>query len=270
MNVLGKVTREFSGYNLLESVRRLADDRPLQCSLYVTDRCNLDCAYCTEYDNTVPHPPLDDVKAWIRKVRELGTMRIALVGGEPLLRPDIAEIVRYCRELGFATSLTTNGFLLSKELVSDLETAGLQVLQVSVDRMTPAPGIPKSFKTVLPKLDLFRDSPISLHITGVLCAETLPESWEVLQTGLRRGIPTEVRLVHADPGGRFRVERGTRDSLEDFLDRMIAKKRAGAKVHTNEAVLAYQKSLLRGEPVDWTCKAGYKLFFVSAQGKFWV
>lgn len=270
MNVVSRIAREFSGYNLLESARRLVDDRPLQCSLYVTDRCNLDCAYCTEYDNSVPHPPIADVKAWLAKVRELGTMRVALVGGEPLLRPDIAELVAYCRELGFATSLTTNGFLLSRELVRDLEQAGLQVLQVSVDRMTPAPGIPKSFKTVLPKLDLLRDSKISLHITGVLCGETLPESWEVLQTGLRRGIPTEVRLVHADPGGRYRVERGTGEALAEFLERMIAKKRAGAKVHTNEAVLAYQQSLLKGEAVDWTCKAGYKLFFVSAQGKFWV
>ena len=44
-------------------------------------------------------------------------MRIALVGGEPLMHPDVVEIVRYCRELGFATSLTTNGFLLTRELL---------------------------------------------------------------------------------------------------------------------------------------------------------
>jgi hypothetical protein len=50
---------------------------------------------------------------------------------------------------------------------------------------------------------------------------------------------------------------------------MIERKRRGEKIHTNEAILQYQKSLLRNEPVDWTCTAGYKLFFVSAQGKFW-
>ena len=113
MKLLGKVRREFSGYSILESGKRLLDRKPLQCSLYVTDRCNLDCAYCTEYNNSRPHPSLEDLKKWIRKIRGLSTMRIALVGGEPLMHPNIVELVRYCRELGFATSLTTNGFLLA-------------------------------------------------------------------------------------------------------------------------------------------------------------
>jgi MoaA/NifB/PqqE/SkfB family radical SAM enzyme len=270
MKVLDKIGREFSGYNILESGKRLFDRRPLQCSLYVTDRCNLDCAYCTEYDNSRSHPSFDDLKKWVRKIRELGTMRIALVGGEPLTHPNIVELVRYCRELGFATSLTTNGFLLTRELVAQLEDAGLQVMQISVDRMTPSPITKKSFKTVLPKLDYFRDSKISLHITGVICADTLPESEAVLETGLTRGIPTEVRLVHADPLNRFRVDRGRREELERFIDSMIERKRRGEKIHTSEAILNYQRSLLRGEHVEWTCMAGYKLFFVSAQGKFWI
>src|SRR6266542_3346334 len=245
MKLLDKIGREFSGYNILESGKRLVDRKPLQCSLYVTDRCNLDCAYCTEYDNSRPHPSLDDLKKWIRKIRELGTMRIALVGGEPLVHPNIVEIVRYCRELGFATSLTTNGFLLTRKLLAELEDAGLQVMQISVDRMTPSPITKKSFKTILPKLDYFSDSKISLHITGVICADTLPESRAVLETGLSRGIPTEVRLVHADPLQRFRVDRGPREELETFIDSMIERKRRGEKIHTSEAILNYQRSRLR-------------------------
>lgn len=270
MNLLSKIGREFSGHNPLESAKRLIDRKPLQCSLYVTDRCNLDCSYCTEYDNSRPHPSLEDLKKWIRKIRDLGTMRIALVGGEPLTHPNIVELVRYCRELGFATSLTTNGFLLTRKLIKELEEAGLQVMQISVDRMTPSAVTKKSFKTVLPKLDYFKDSKISLHITGVICADTMSESHAVLETGLSRGIPTEVRLVHADPTNRFRVERGPLEYLDGFIKSMVERKRAGEKIHTSEAILNYQRSLLRGEHVEWTCMAGYKLFFVSAQGKFWI
>lgn len=270
MKIFDKIGREFSGYNILESGKRLLDRKPLQCSLYVTDRCNLDCGYCTEYDNSRPHPSLEDLKKWVRKIRDLGTMRIALVGGEPLLHPDIVELVRYCREIGFATSLTTNGFLLTRKLLAELEEAGLQVMQISVDRMTPSPITKKSFKTILPKLDYFRDSKISLHITGVICADTLAESHAVLETGLSRGIPTEVRLVHADPSNRFRVERGPREALHGFIDSMIERKKRGELIHTSEAILQYQRKLLRGEHTEWTCMAGYKLFFVSAQGKFWI
>jgi hypothetical protein len=143
-------------------------------------------------------------------------------------------------------------------------------MQISVDRMTPSAITKKSLKTILPKLDYFGDSKISLHITGVICADTLPESQAVLETGLSRGIPTEVRLVHADPLRRFRVDRGQREELERFIDSVIERKRRGEKIHTSEAILEYQRSLLRGERVEWTCAAGHKLFFVSAQGKFWI
>jgi MoaA/NifB/PqqE/SkfB family radical SAM enzyme len=212
---------------------------------------------------------LEELKQWIAKIRELGTMRIALVGGEPLLHPDIVELVRYCRQLGLATSLTTNGFLLTRDKLRALEEAGLQVMQISVDRMTPSPITKKSFKTILPKLDYFKDSTVSLHITGVLCEDTLAESSAVLETGLARGIPTEVRLVHADPKSFYRVQRGSPEALKNFIEWMIQRKENGEKIHTNRAVLDYQLSLLRGEPTEWTCMAGYKLFFVSAQGKFW-
>ncbi len=123
VSLLREISRELGAYNILESTRRLVDRKPMQCSLYVTDRCNLDCAYCTEYDNSRAHPPIEELKKWVKKIRELGTMRIALVGGEPLTHPDIVELVRYCRELGFATSLTTNGFLLTREKVKALEAS---------------------------------------------------------------------------------------------------------------------------------------------------
>jgi MoaA/NifB/PqqE/SkfB family radical SAM enzyme len=270
MSAFGTLVRELRGYPYLRSARRLFDDKPLQCSFYVTDQCNLDCAYCTEYDNTQPHPSLDDVTRWLTKIRDLGTVRVALVGGEPLLHPDIVEIVRRVRGLGLATSLTTNGFLLTKPLVRKLEKAGLEVMQISVDRMTPSEVTRKSFKTVLPKLDALAESRINVHITGVLCADTMGESRAVLQTGLERGIPSEVRLVHADPEQRFRVDRGMRSHLEAFIEWMRDAKASGVSIHTSDAILDYQLSLLRGEKVDWTCAAGFKIFFVSAQGKFWI
>jgi len=84
MDLFHQARREFSGCNAFES-KRLFDCRPLQCGLYLTGRCNLDCSYCTEYDKSKPHPQLEDLNLWIRKIRELGTMRVALVGGEPLM-----------------------------------------------------------------------------------------------------------------------------------------------------------------------------------------
>src|SRR5204863_8782532 len=120
------------------------------------------------------------------------------------------------------------------------------------------------------KLANIQDRRMSPHGDGVSWGRTLVGAQAMLETGLSRWIPTGVRLVHADPLHRFRVERGPREELESFIDSMLERKRRGEKIHTSEAILNYQRSLLRGEDVDWTCVAGYKLFFVSAQGKFWI
>ena len=270
MGKFDKLRKNFRDTRYLETLKRAFDDRPAQCSLYVTDRCNLDCAYCTEYDNSKRHPPLPDIKRWLDHIAKLGTVRVALVGGEPLTHPDIVEIVSYARGLGLATSLTTNGFLLTSAMVSDLEKVGLEVMQLSIDRMTPSEITRKSVKSVAKKIDLLANSTIKLHITGVICADTVEQSLQVLDYGISRGIPTEVRLVHADDEQVMRVSPGTKRQLHEVIDTMLALKKQGKKVHTTNAMLRYQRDLIDGKDTAdrWTCVAGYKLFFVSASGKF--
>ena len=262
--------RNFKDIDYLQALLRAFDHRPLQCSLYVTDRCNLDCAYCTEHDNQASHPHIDELTRWVRKIRELGTLKIALVGGEPLTHPNIVDLVSFCKGLGLSTSLTTNGLLLSEQLVRELDTAGLDVMQVSVDRVTPSSVTKKALTNLDRKLELLTDSSIKLHITGVICADTLDECQDVLEYGLSRGIATEIRLVHAGPTGSQRVDPGERARVRAIVERMIALKSAGEKIHTTRALLDYQLGTIDGKPVydDWTCAAGYKLFFVSAQGQF--
>jgi MoaA/NifB/PqqE/SkfB family radical SAM enzyme len=251
-------------------IKREFDTKPIACHLYVTDQCNLDCFYCTEYDNSVPHPSLEDLKKWIRKIKELGCIRIGLQGGEPLLHPDIVRIVHYCKALDLRPSMATNGFRLTPMLIQDLENAGLDSLQVSVDRMTPIPSTRKSLKTLLPKLDLLKQSTLRFSISGVLFQETLIEAREILEYGLSHGIPTHFRLVHADPNRKFGVDVGDKDALQSLIDFQIHEKKKGRKVHTSWHLLQYQKALLSGRSLDWTCIAGYKYFFISAQGKFWL
>ena len=147
--------------NLMSHASRLFDRKPWAAHLYVTDQCNLDCHYCNEYDNSVPHPSLPDLTRWMDKIRELGVLRIGLQGGEPLLHPDIVEVVRHARRLGFAPiSMATNGFLLTERLLRQLEESGLDAMSISVDRMTPIASTRKSLKTVLGKFDWFERSPI--------------------------------------------------------------------------------------------------------------
>lgn len=254
----------------LKRLKREFDEKPIAAHLYVTDRCNLDCHYCAEYDNGIPHPGLEKIKMWIDKIKDLGCIRIGLQGGEPLTHPDIIKIVQHCKSLELKTTMSTNGFLLTPTIIRGLEDAGLDGLQLSVDRMTPIASTRKSLKTIMPKLEYLKTSKLSYNITGVVFKETLQEAYELVHYGLSKGVPTHARLIHTAPDGQFRVDPGDKNELEAFIDYQIREKKNGQKVHTNWRILQYQKDLLNEKRVDWACLAGYKYFFVSALGNFWL
>ncbi len=107
----------------------------------VTDRCNFRCRYCLPEEVTwLPRDELlrfDEMARVASVARELGVRSIRLTGGEPLLRPGIAELVRTLAGLGFEDlSLTTNGVRLAR-LADELAGAGLGRVNVSCDSLRP-------------------------------------------------------------------------------------------------------------------------------------
>ena len=109
----------------------------------VTDRCNLRCTYCmpADFADWLPGDHLlsiDEMIEVIDVATELGVRSIRLTGGEPLLRPDVVEIVRRIRTLPAApaVSLTTNALRLAA-LAQPLADAGLERVNVSLDTLDP-------------------------------------------------------------------------------------------------------------------------------------
>src|SRR5713226_6956487 len=71
--------------------------RPFQCFLQVTNRCNMRCSFCDFWPNGVPPAEeltLDDFSRLEEDLTRLGTFLISIEGGEPMLRPDLIDIVR--------------------------------------------------------------------------------------------------------------------------------------------------------------------------------
>lgn len=107
----------------------------------VTDRCNLRCFYCMP-DDAVQFKAreellsYEEIERFVRVVADLGVNKIRLTGGEPLVRSDIAELVRRLAAIPGIDdlALTTNGLLLP-ELATDLRSAGLHRLNISLDAL---------------------------------------------------------------------------------------------------------------------------------------
>lgn len=109
----------------------------------VTDRCNFRCIYCMpEGDIQWQQPETiltdDEILCAVRAFARLGISRIKVTGGEPLLRENIASLIKEIKAVpGIETvTLTTNGVLLSKKL-QKLYEAGLDGINISIDAVTP-------------------------------------------------------------------------------------------------------------------------------------
>lgn len=104
----------------------------------LTDRCNLRCRYCMPGGGIRFFPRdtllgLGELKRLLKVFRDLGVIKIRLTGGEPLLRPELEEILSEIIHLGIEdVSLTTNGVLLSRR-VRSLAAAGLKRINISLD-----------------------------------------------------------------------------------------------------------------------------------------
>lgn len=110
----------------------------------VTDRCNIRCFYCMPADNVqfMDRRELltfDEIERFVRIAVPMGLRSIRLTGGEPLVRPHLATLVRRLVSIGGIEDigLTTNGLVLANQ-ANDLYDAGLRRINVSLDALDAA------------------------------------------------------------------------------------------------------------------------------------
>ncbi|CAJ0943533.1 unnamed protein product [Ranitomeya imitator] len=110
----------------------------------LTEKCNLRCQYCMPEEGVKLTPKSDllsapEILALAKLFVQEGVDKIRLTGGEPLIRPDVVDIIAQLKKLeGLKTiALTTNGTNLAR-LLPKLKDAGLDVLNISLDTLVPA------------------------------------------------------------------------------------------------------------------------------------
>jgi MoaA/NifB/PqqE/SkfB family radical SAM enzyme len=111
--------------------------RPVLCLWQVTGRCNFSCRICDFWRDTGSEDlDLDGCARVARGLRTLGPLMLSLAGGEPLLRPDLPDIVRVVSRDHYC-AVITNGWEMTRERARELWTAGLRDAVVSIDYASP-------------------------------------------------------------------------------------------------------------------------------------
>ena len=246
--------------NVLSAVPRvLFSNAPLDAQLIVTRRCNLSCGYCSEYDNVSEPVPFDILKERIDALHRLGSINITLLGGEPLIHPEIAGIVRYAGRKS-NVSIVTNGFLLRNGIIESLNEAGLNNLTVSIDTLQadPARYIQKSFRSLKTRLERLRNlAKFDVHVTAVLCESSTADFRQLMDEIEVFGFRMSVNLIHNHKGYITIQGQPYVDLYEDFY-------RNGKPFTFLD--YEYGKKLLNGETPEWKCRAGARYMYVDEHG----
>ncbi|HHN72957.1 MAG TPA: heme d1 biosynthesis radical SAM protein NirJ [Thermopetrobacter sp.] len=193
-------------------------------------RCNLLCKHCYAISGNVDFPGelsfgevctvMDDLKAY-------GVPVLILSGGEPLLRPDIFDISRRAKEMGFYVGLSTNGVLISEPVMEELAAVGYDYVGISLDGIGAVHdafrGMKGAFEKSLNALRLCRDHGIKAGVRFTMTEDNAHQFEDMLALVREEGIEKFYfsHLVYAGRGNKNRMDDAAREKTRATMERLF-------------------------------------------------
>ena len=193
---------------------------PLVVSWNVTLKCNLKCAHC--YINAAEKELSDELntdaaKMLIHQITEVSRPLLILSGGEPLLREDIYEIIRYGADRGLRMGMGSNGMLIDDEVTRRLEDSGMGTVAISLDSSIPERhdefrGVKGCWQRAVDAIKFLKKSKIQVQVNSTVTLQNYDEVDEIMAFAEELGVDN-FHLFFLVPTGR-----GT--DIEDITPRM--------------------------------------------------
>ncbi|MGA2919463.1 MAG: radical SAM protein [Candidatus Sulfotelmatobacter sp.] len=243
------------------AARALAStDHPLLAHIIPVRRCNLACTYCNEFDDFSKPVPTEEMFRRIDKLGALGTAVVTISGGEPLLHPELDDVIHRIRANGMIAGLITNGYLLVADRIQRLNRAGLEWLQISIDNLNPDEVSKKSLKVLDKKLQLLAEhADFHVNINSVV-GSGIHHPQDALVIGKRAielGFTSTIGIIHDGSGQLQPLGEEERRIYEEMKS---WEKRSFTRIN------AFQDKIAQGLPNDWRCRAGARYLYICEDG----
>jgi len=237
-----------------------SSDHPIMAHIIPIRRCNLACKYCNEYDDYSKPISSETMKRRIDDLARLGTSIVTLSGGEPLLHPDLDEIIAHMRTYPIIVGMITNGYLLTADRIQRLNRAGLDHLQISIDNVMPDDVSKKSLKVLDKKLQLLAEhAEFHVNINSVVGGGTRNphDALVVGRRAIQLGFTSTIGIIH-DGEGQLRPLADA--EREVFLRMKQLEKKNYSRFNW------FQNNIAHGKPNEWRCRAGARYLYICEDG----
>ena len=235
-------------------------DHPVLAHIVPIRRCNLACTYCNEFDDFSPPVPLPEMLRRIDHLADLGTSIISFSGGEPLLHPDLDAQIARIRQRGAIAGMITNGFFLNAKRIQELNRAGLEHMQISIDNVLPDDVSKKSLKTLDPRLKLLAEhAEFHVNINSVVGGgiHNPNDAVVVAARAVELGFTSTVGIIH-DGDGQLQPLSPVEESI--YLKVRDMGKKNYARMNY------FQDNIAHGIENKWKCRAGARYLYVCENG----
>lgn len=159
--------------------------------LKLTNKCQYNCPFCCEPDKTPKQYPISNFKEIIIRIQKYGTRRLCLTGGDPLLYPDIGQLLNCSKALGFYNLLlTSNGSLLEKKYREispfiDAVRFSVHAMNAKHDEIVGHPG---AFAASSHAIDFLRRENISCFVTTVVTTLNISDIFDIAEWSFSKGV----------------------------------------------------------------------------------
>ncbi|MGH9359836.1 MAG: radical SAM protein, partial [Terriglobia bacterium] len=257
------------------------DFHPIIAYLFTEWKCNLDCHYCWAFDNRVKGMTEDTARRSIDWLHSTTCRVLALMGGEPLLRPQfVHKVIYYAAKKGFWVYLPTNGRLLRPEVTDRLADAGVAIVNFAVDAVDEKPGLPKALNSAREYFNyLVRKQyqyGYSVFFNINICRTNLEDVKQLTEIAHDQGIATDYHINESpmieQPHFKHLGENSTYITSEDWsrvdslIDWLIEKNKSGYKMVNSVKRLSDMKDFMRGKVAPWNCRAGQNNVIIRVDG----
>lgn len=246
----------------------------------ITSRCNMNCIHCNVKGYDKPEElTTEQMMSIIDMLYEAKVFEVSVGGGEPLLRPDVYDLLEYLAYKDLFPGLLSNGLLLDDIAIEKLERIGLKKIQVSIDGASAETyesirGIRGSFKKVVERIKTIAQSSIPLQVNTVAMKYNINEIPNILDLSLKIGA-TDFRVVTLIPITKELKSLQISDEQLAHLVYFLKKKREELKGEIS-IVLPTLKSLFEketttllseiGDENSLMCEAGTVLATITSCG----
>ncbi|MFH1249417.1 MAG: radical SAM protein [archaeon] len=243
---------------------------PFSVNLIINYNCNYRCKYCNSYNTKKKEMTTKQIFKMLDEFSELGTKRLGITGGEPLLRKDIGKIVDYAKKKGMKTTLTTNGSLVPQKIK---ELKNLDLLLISFDgpkEVHDKYRMKGSYESVIRAIKIAKENGINVWTTTVITNLTENNIEFVVKKAREMGFKCLFQPVYhysyssnKDTIEGMSAKKGQHKML---VQKIIELKRKGAQIansyHYLDYILKYWPDKIHGK-----CYAGKFYCGVDSNGE---